>query len=220
MRRSYAFTLALALSFIVSTGTALAQGGSGAGTGRGTGSGMGQGAGTNTAMSDAAIGQPVADFTLSDVNGKSHSLASLKGKNGTVFIFISTQCPVSNGYNERMEKLAQDYKAKGVNVIGINANAPESVDDIKSHAAKNNLTFMILKDNGNKVADQLGATNTPEVFFLDASGKLVYRGRIDNSRNGQSISSNDLRDAIDATLSGKPVANSFVRAFGCSIKRG
>ncbi|HEX8493832.1 MAG TPA: thioredoxin family protein [Pyrinomonadaceae bacterium] len=207
MKKLYAFVLTLALSFIFTTSTALAQ--TGAGTGQGTGMGVG----------GAEIGQPIADFTLSDTSGKKHSLMSLKGKNGTVLIFVSTQCPVSNAYNERMEKLAQDYKARGVSVVGINANSTESADDIKAHAAQNNLTFMILKDKGNKVADQLGATNTPEVFFLDANNKLVYRGRIDNSRSGKTISANDLRDAIDATLDGKPVANSFVRAFGCSIKR-
>jgi peroxiredoxin len=212
MNKIYAFTFALALSFIV-TATAMAQGGTGirAGDGRGTGS---------TRGSATEIGQPVADFTLSDTSGRTHTLASLKGEKATVLIFISTQCPVSNGYNERMEKLAADYKAKGVNVIGINANAPESLDDIKAHAARNNLTFTILKDAGSHVADQLGATNTPEAFLLDATGKLVYRGRIDNSRSGQAINSNDLRDAIEATLAGKPIANSFVRAFGCSIKRG
>ena len=218
MKKFYAFTLAVALSFIITTGTALAQGGSG--TGQGTGVGAGQGSGMGMGRSGAEMGQPVADFTLPDADGKKHSLASLKGEKGTVLIFISTQCPVSNAYNERMEKLAQDYKSRGVAVVGINANKPESVDDIKAHAAQNKLTFTILKDAGNKVADQLGATNTPEVFFLDAAGKLVYRGRIDNSRSGESITNNDLRDAIDATLAGKPVANSFVRAFGCSIKRG
>jgi peroxiredoxin len=212
MKKLYAMAFALALSFIMGQGTALAQ------TGQGTG--MGQGIGTGEGASAASPGQPVADFTLFDANGAKHSLASLKGKNATVLIFVSTQCPVSNAYNERMEKLSQDYKARGVSVIGINSNSTESADDIKHHAAEHHLTFTILKDKGNKVADQLDATNTPEVFLLDAAGKLVYRGRIDNSRSGQSISSNDLRDAIEATLNGKPVANSFVRAFGCSIKRG
>lgn len=214
MKKFYAYAFALALSVLVTTGTVLAQGGSGSGTGMGQGNGAGMGS------SGAEMGQPIADFTLPDANGTSHSLASLKGKNGTVMIFVSTQCPVSNAYNERMEKLAQDYKARGVSVIGINSNVAESASDIKAHATEHHLTFTILKDKGNKIADQLGATNTPEVFFLDATGKLVYRGRIDNSRSGDSISANDLRDAIDATLAGKPVANSFVRAFGCSIKRG
>lgn len=214
MKKVYA--LALALSLLVLTATALAQ--TGSGMGQGTGQGTGHGSGMGHGGGETAT--TVADFTLPDANGKKHSLASLKGEKGTILIFISTQCPVSNGYNERMEKLAQDYKARGINLVGINANATESAADIKAHAAQNNLTFTILKDAGNKVADQLGATNTPEVFFLDANNKLVYRGRIDNSRNGQNISANDLRDAVEATLAGKPVANSFVRAFGCSIKRG
>src|SRR6185295_5553507 len=67
-----------------------------------------------------AIGATVEDFTLPDANGKEQSLSALKGKKGTVLIFVAVQCPVSNAYNERMEKLAQDYKARGINVIGIN----------------------------------------------------------------------------------------------------
>jgi peroxiredoxin len=69
-----------------------------------------------------AIGATLDDFKLPDLNGAERSLNSLKGKNGAVLIFISVQCPVSNAYNERMEQLAEDYKARGVNVIGINSN--------------------------------------------------------------------------------------------------
>ncbi|HMF55813.1 MAG TPA: redoxin domain-containing protein, partial [Pyrinomonadaceae bacterium] len=138
---------------------------------------------------------------------------------GTAFIFISVQCPVSNAYNERMERLYQDYRARGINVVGINANATETADQAKQHAAEHHLTFTILKDTNNKIADMLGATNTPEAFLFDANNKLVYRGRIDNSRNTEAISSNDLRDAMDALLAGRAVARSYVRAFGCTIKR-
>ena len=166
------------------------------------------------------IGSTIADFTLTDASGAAHTLASLHGKNGTVLIFIATQCPVSNGYNERMEKLAQDFKARGIHVIGINANSTESAADVKDHAAKNNLTFTILKDNGNKVADMLGATRTPEAYFLDASNKLLYHGRIDNSRDITQVNSSELRDALEATLGGKPVPKATANAFGCSIKRG
>ena len=165
------------------------------------------------------IGATIVDFTLPDTGGAAHSLSSLKGKNGTVLIFIAVQCPVSNGYNERMEKLAQDYKARGVNVVGINANSTESAADVKDHAAKNNLTFPILKDNGNKIADALGATRTPEAYFLDAGNKLLYHGRIDNSRDISQVNSSELRDALEATLAGKPVAKTTANAFGCSIKR-
>jgi len=165
------------------------------------------------------IGSTIADFSLPDTSGASHSLATLRGKNGTVLIFIAVQCPVSNAYNERMEKLAQDYKARGVNVVGINANSTESAADVKDHASRNNLTFTILKDNGNKIADVLGATRTPEAYFLDASNKLLYHGRIDNSRDITQVNSSELRDALEATLAGKPVPKNTANAFGCSIKR-
>ena len=172
---------------------------------------------TNTA---GAIGSTVADFKLPDAEGREHSLASLRGKNGTVLIFISTQCPVSNAYDARMEKLAQDLRARGVNVVGINSNAAEMPADIRAHAAAKGLTFPVLKDAGNRIADSLDAKVTPEAYFLDASSKLVYRVRIDNSRRDDQVTSSELREAVEATLAGKPVAKTEVKAFGCSIKRG
>jgi peroxiredoxin len=167
-----------------------------------------------------AIGAVVADFTLPDADGKEHTLASLKGKSGTVLIFIATRCPVSNGYNERMAKLAADYRAKGVNVVGINSNSTEPAAEVKQHAAEKGLAFTILKDAGNQIADRFDAQVTPEAYVLDASGKLVYHGRIDNSRAGDAVTSTELRDALDAMLAGKPVEKTEVKAFGCSIKRG
>jgi peroxiredoxin len=166
-----------------------------------------------------AIGATIGDFTLPDASGKEHSLTSLAGKNGSVLIFIAVQCPVSNAYNERMEKLAQDYQAKGINVIGINSNVAEGPEAVKAHAAEKKLTFPILKDAGNKIADRLGASVTPEAYFLDGANKLIYRGRIDNSRNDAQVTASELRDALDATLGGKPVAKPTANAFGCSIKR-
>jgi len=166
-----------------------------------------------------AIGATVEDFTLPDVNGKEQSLSALKGKKGTVLIFVAVQCPVSNAYNERMEKLAQDYQARGINVIGINSNVAEDAGAVKAHAAQNNLTFPILKDPGNKIADRLGAARTPEAYFLDASNKLLYHGRIDNSKDVSGVNSSELRDAMDAALAGKPIEKTSAMAFGCSIKR-
>src|SRR5205814_8914442 len=77
-----------------------------------------------------AIGTMIDDFKLPDADGAEHSLKALTGKNGAVIIFIATRCPVSNGYNERMEKLAQDYKAKGITVIGINSNVTEPASEV------------------------------------------------------------------------------------------
>jgi peroxiredoxin len=166
-----------------------------------------------------AIGATVADFKLPDADGKDHTLKSLMGQKGVVLLFIATKCPVSNAYNERMEQLAKDYKSKGVNVIGINSNYTEPSSEVKAHASERHLTFTILKDEGNKVADQLGATRTPEAYVIDANNKLVYHGRIDNSQRPDGVSSNDLRDALDEVIAGKAVTKTGGAAFGCTIKR-
>jgi peroxiredoxin len=166
-----------------------------------------------------AIGSTIEDFTLPDVDNKEHSLKSLAGKNGTVLLFISVQCPVSNAYNERMAKLADDYKAKGIAVIGINSNVAEDAAAIKAHASEHKLAFPILKDSGNKIADKLGATVTPEAYFLDTNNKLIYHGRIDNARNPAQLETSDLRNALDAALGGKAIDKAEAKAFGCSIKR-
>ena len=166
-----------------------------------------------------AIGATIEDFTLPDVDNKDRSLKSLAGKNGTVLLFIAVQCPVSNAYNERMEKLAQDYKAKGIAVVGINANVAEDAAAVKKHASEHSLTFPILKDPGNKIADKLGASVTPEAYFIDVNNKLLYHGRIDNSRNAAQVETSDLRNALDAALNDKPIEKTEARAFGCTIKR-
>src|ERR1051325_5029577 len=166
-----------------------------------------------------AIGATIEDFTLPDVDNKDRSLKSLAGKNGTVLLFIAVQCPVSNAYNERMAKLAEDYNAKGIAVIGINSNVAEDAAAVKAHAAEHKLMFPILKDPGNKLADKLVASVTPEASFLDASNKLLYHGRIDNARNAAQLETSDLRNALDAALAGKTIEKSEAKAFGCTIKR-
>jgi peroxiredoxin len=166
-----------------------------------------------------AIGATIEDFTLPDVDNKERSLKSLAGKNGTVLLFIAVQCPVSNAYNERMAKLAEDYKAKGIAVIGINSNVAEDAAAVKAHAEQNKLSFPILKDPGNKIADKLGASVTPEAYFIDAGNKLLYHGRIDNARNAAQLETSDLRNALDAALAGKAIEKTEAKAFGCSIKR-
>ncbi len=165
-----------------------------------------------------AVGTALENFKLTDTNGTEKSLNDLKGKNGAILVFLSVQCPVVKGYNERIVKLADDYAAKGINVIGINSNATETPDKVKTHASEN-YKFPVLIDKGNVLADQLGANVTPETFYLNEKNVLVYHGAIDNDRSGENVSMSFLRDALDANLGGKAVAKTSANAFGCSIKR-
>ena len=164
-----------------------------------------------------AVGSTVENFKLVDTNGAEKSLNDLKGKNGAIIVFVSAQCPVVKQYNERISQFAADFAAKGINVIGINSNHTESLEWVKSHAAEK-YKFPVLIDKGNVLADKLGANVTPEVYYVNESNVLVYQGAIDNSR-GDSITENYLRDAVEANLSGKPVAKKTAKAIGCSIKR-
>ena len=166
-----------------------------------------------------AIGAKMENFTLADANGKQRSFNELKGKNGAVMIFLSAQCPVVKAYKDRINQLAKDYQSKGVNVIGMNSNATETIDFIKSNIVERGYSFPMLIDKGNVIADKLGATVTPEVYYFNSEGALVYRGAIDNDRSGENVTAKPLQDALDATLAGKPVAKTEAKAFGCTIKR-
>ena len=170
------------------------------------------------ARESLAVGATIENFKLADTSGAEKSLNDLKGKNGAIIVFVSAQCPVVKQYNERISEFAADFAAKGINVIGINSNHTESLEWVKSHAAEK-YQFPVLIDKANVLADKLGANVTPEVYYLNEKNVLIYHGAIDNSRNGDNITENYLRDAVEANLSGKPVAKTSVNAFGCSIKR-
>ncbi|CAN5478244.1 hypothetical protein BH10ACI3_BH10ACI3_20340 [soil metagenome] len=164
------------------------------------------------------IGAAVENFSLADTNGKTQTLGDIKGSAGTVLIFVSAQCPVVKGYNERMNQIAVEYKAKGINVVGINSNATESLEWVKTHAAEN-YKFPVLIDKGGVLAEKLGANVTPEAFFVDAKNILLYHGAIDNDRSGKAITDPYLKAAFDASLAGKKIERTSANAFGCSIKR-
>ncbi len=159
------------------------------------------------------------NFSLGGVDGKIYSLTDFKDSKAIVIIFISTQCPVSNDYNSRMEKLYQQYKDLGVAFIGINSNKEETVEEIKEHARKNNLNFIILKDYQNKIADIFKASFTPEVYVLSPKFDLLYHGRIDDSRKIKNVTKEDLKNALEEILSEREVSVKETKAFGCTIKR-
>lgn len=167
------------------------------------------------------LGQAVPTFTLS--NPATNSMQSLQelsaGKKATVLIFVATQCPVSNAYNTRMANLAAAYKDKGVQFVGINSNKQESAAEVVRHAKQNGLTFPILKDPNNKIADQYDAKVTPEVFVVDAKGNLAFHGPIDDKQDVPDVKLTYLKDALDSLTQGRSVVIKGARSFGCTIKR-
>lgn len=163
------------------------------------------------------LGGKVDNFTLQNVQGGTVDFQSLKG-DVTVVGFISTQCPISNDYNERMIALYNDYGNR-VRFVFVNSNSTEPADVVANHARQANFQFPVFKDANNVVADKFGAQVTPEMFVIDKSGTIVYHGYIDDARNPARVTNQGLRLAIDAVLAGKPVPVSETKAFGCAIKR-
>ncbi|MES2460029.1 MAG: redoxin family protein [Armatimonadota bacterium] len=145
----------------------------------------------------------------------------------TVLVFLGTNCPISNRYAPSVAALARGVKGKSAAVVLVYANAGITKAKATQHAREYGLVGMpILLDPTQAVADAVGATVTPEAAVLDASGKVRYLGRIDNS-NIQRASSgrpggatrHDLQAAVDSVLAGKKVASSRLPAVGCAIER-
>jgi cytochrome oxidase Cu insertion factor (SCO1/SenC/PrrC family) len=156
--------------------------------------------------------------TVQDLDGKTVPFSALKG-DITVVTFISTQCPVSNSYNDRMNAIFKDYSAKGVKFIFVNANRTESPSEVEEHAKSVGFAFPVYKDVNNQLADKFGAQVTPESYVIDAAGVIRYHGSVDDSQNPARVEKRTLRMALDAVLSGAPVSIQQTKAFGCTIKR-
>jgi thiol-disulfide isomerase/thioredoxin len=167
------------------------------------------------AISSAACAFSADPMLVRDLDGKDVSITP--GKDVTVVTFISTQCPISNDYNDRMSALYKDYTSKGVKFFFVNANSTEPAETVAEHRKQAGFPFPVFKDVN--VADKLNAQSTPETYVFDRTGKQLYHGYIDDSRNPARVQNPALKDAVEAALSGKPVANPTTKAFGCTIKR-
>jgi peroxiredoxin len=169
------------------------------------------------------LAEPVADFTLSDYLGSSHSLHDWSDKRAIVVAFLGTECPMANLYGERLQKMADQYADQGVQFVGIDSNRQDSLEKIAHYAQTHKISFPLLKDPGNRVADQFGADRTPHVFLLDGERSIRYSGRIDD-RFGVGFARGEakheyLATALGEVLAGKAVTEPVTAAIGCYIGR-
>lgn len=175
------------------------------------------------ALEELAIGAQGAAFSLKGTDGKTHSLESVAGPKGTAVIFTCNECPYSKGYENRLIALAKDYRAKGVGFVAINSNDPKIVpgdafEFMVKRAREKNFPYPYIYDDTQEIAKAYGAKVTPHIFLLDAQGKLVYRGRVDDSLEESKIKERDFTAALDAVVAGQPVKVAETKAFGCGVK--
>lgn len=169
-------------------------------------------------------GSKAPDFSLRGVDKKVHSLENYKDKKILVIVFSCNHCPYVIGSEDRMIAFQDDYADRGVQLIAINSNETDhhptdSFEHMIQRAEEKKLNFPYLRDEDQDVAKAYGAMRTPHYFVFDEARQLVYNGRMDdNPRTESAATTRELRDALDAVLSGKPVPVPVTDAIGCNVK--
>jgi peroxiredoxin len=181
------------------------------------------------ARAAAVVGQAAAAFTLTDVQGKSHSLDALKGK-WVVLEWVNYDCPfVQKHYKSgNMQALQTEYTGKGVVWLSVNSSAPGkqgnfTAAEIEAKGKERKIAYSAyLLDTDGKVGRAYDAKTTPHMYVIDPAGKLVYAGGIDDKPSTDladvKTATNYVRAALDAAMAGKPVAVTSSQPYGCSVK--
>lgn len=179
------------------------------------------------------IGSKAPDFSLPGVDGKIYSLKDFKKASVLVVIFSCNHCPTAQAYEDRIIILAKDYKPKGVALVMISPNSTkglnyselgysdmgDSFEEMKLRAKEKGFAFPYLYDGDEqKCALAYGPVATPHCFVFDKNRILRYVGRVDGSEKPGTGKGEDIRNAVDAVLSGEPVNTPVTKVFGCSIK--
>ena len=177
----------------------------------------------------AEVGKPAPDFTLQDLDGKTHKLSDLKGK-VVVLEWFNPGCPyVVNSHTKGSLVDTAARKTKdGVVWLAVNSGAPgkqgHGVETNREAAKRWSMTHPILLDESGKVGKAYGATNTPHMYVIAKDGTLVYKGAIDNSPDGErgSPQGGALVEYVSAALedlnAGRPVKTAETKAYGCGVK--
>ncbi len=167
------------------------------------------------------VGKKAPAFeNLPGVDDQTHSLADYKDAKATVVIFTCNHCPVAVAYEDRFIEFVDRYKEKGVKLVAINVNTgpADRLPAMKQRAEQKGFNFPYIYDESQQIARDYTAKVTPELFVLDADGKIVYHGAFDDSQNASNVKETYVADAVDAVLAGKSVDKPSTRARGCGIK--
>ena len=164
------------------------------------------------------------DFNLPATDGKTYSLSNFNDADVLVVFFTCNHCPYVIGSDEVTRATADKYSSRGVRFVGINSNSrntypeddfPHMVARMKQH----NFPWVYLYDEAQEVALNYGALRTPHFYVFDKEQKLIYCGRgIDTPRDGSKMTVNDLENALDDHLSGRPLRKPLTNPIGCNVK--
>ena len=180
-----------------------------------------------------AIGSAAPDFSLPGVDGKTHSLAEYASSRVLAVVFTCNHCPAAQLYEDRLRKLDEEYRAKGVKLVAINSDRADAIPlselaysdvgdslaEMKARAAHRHIQYPYLYDGeAQAVAAKFGVETLPHIFVFDQQRTLRYEGRIDNNVNASLAKKYYALDAISAALAGTRVADERTAVVGCKIQ--
>jgi peroxiredoxin len=172
------------------------------------------------------LGFKAPEFNLLDtISGEMLSLNDIKGKHGTVVMFICNHCPYVIHIREKLIELALEYQPQGIQFIAISSNdvinyPDDSPEKMRSLAMEMSFPFPYLFDETQDVAKAYHAACTPDFNLFDSNLKCTYRGRLDDSSpgNGRPVTGKELRAAMDSLLQSEPLVDVQIPSMGCNIK--
>ncbi len=170
------------------------------------------------------LGDQAINFSLPGVDGNTYSLDRFRDKEIVIVLFMCNHCPYVKATIHRIIALQEEFKNKGIALVGINPNDPknypeDSFDNMKIIATEKKYNFPYLLDETQEIAGAYDAACTPEFFLFDKDRKLRYHGRLDdNWKEPSKVTRRDLAEAIKEVLDGKEVTKPEILAIGCSIK--
>lgn len=170
------------------------------------------------------IGAEAPDFALPATDGKCYSLADFADADVLVIFFTCNHCPYVIGSDESTRATAEKYASRGVRFVGINANsvltyAEDSFARMIERMEQHRFPWVYLRDESQRIALAYGALRTPHFYVFNKNRELVYTGRaLDNPREPEKATVNDLEAALEDVLAGRPVAKPLTNPIGCNVK--
>jgi thiol-disulfide isomerase/thioredoxin len=155
--------------------------------------------------------------------GKLFSFAQCSKNKATIFLFVSPECPLCQGYSLTMRNLDKQFSSKGIKFYAIVAGTFYTQQEVLNYKKQYQVPFEILYDKKNNLVKYFKATITPEVFVTNEVNKIIYSGRIDNwayapGKKRTIVTEHDLETALQAIVLHKPISVSKTKAIGCFIE--
>jgi len=170
------------------------------------------------------IGQRAPDFSLPATDGNTYSLADFADARVLVIFFTCNHCPYVIGSDELTRKTVEKFTPRGIRFVAINSNSPntyeeDSFDNMVKRMAKYKFPWLYLYDATQDIARAYGALKTPHFYVFNDQRRLVYTGRaVDNPRDTSKMTVNDLENALEEHLAGKPITEPVTNPIGCNVK--